>query len=79
MSELDISGTGISDFSKNICNLKKLVSLKASHNNYKEQEIPINIFCLSQLKILDMSYSSIRYIDEYIHQLAQLEELIYEK
>ena len=75
LSELDISGTGISDFNKDICNLKKLVSLKANHNNYKDQEVPINTFCLSQLKVLDMSYSSIRYIDEYIHKLVQLEEL----
>ncbi len=75
LSELDISGTGIRDFSKDICNLKKLTSLKASHNNYKNQEVPINTFCLSQLKVLDMSYSSIRYIDEYIYRLVQLEEL----
>ena len=75
LNELNISRTGVSDFSLDICNLKKLTHLKANHNNYKNQEVPINTFCLSTLKTLDMSYSSIRYIDEYIYKLENLEEL----
>ena len=75
LKELNISQTGISDFSKDICELKNLTTLLASHNNYKGQEVPMNTFCLSQLKVLDMSYSSIRYIDEYISKLENLEEL----
>ena len=75
LKELNVSQTGISDFSENICNLKNLTTLIANRNNYKGKEVPINIFCLSSLKILDMSYSFIYYIDENIHKLVSLEEL----
>lgn len=74
LKKLNISQTGISDFGGDICRLEKLEVLMASHNNYVGQEIPIEIFCLSSLKVLDMSHSSIRYIDEYIYKLENLEE-----
>ena len=72
---LDISGTGINDLSEDICRLKHLTTLRAAYNNYKQQEVPFGIFCLNKLKVLDMSYSFIRYIDEYIYKMESLEEL----
>lgn len=75
LKELNVSQTGVSDFSEDICELKNLTTLLASRNNYKGQEVPMNIFCLSSLRVLDMSYSSIRYMDEYIFKLENLEEL----
>ena len=75
LKELNISQTGISDFNEDICELKNLTTLLASRNSYKGQEVPMNTFCLFSLKVLDMSYSSIHYIDEYISKLEDLEEL----
>lgn len=75
LNRLNVSKTGISDFNESICNLKKLTTLIAHYNNYKGQEVPMAVFCLSTLKVLDMSHSSIRYIDEYIYKLKNLEKL----
>ncbi len=76
LKKLNISRTGIRSFPKEICQLKNsLTTLIASHNNYEGQEIPLEVFCLSNLKVLDFAYSSLRYIDEYIGKLALLEEL----
>lgn len=73
--ELNISNTKISDWSEEICQLKKLKKLIGTHNNYKNGEIPFHTFCIQNLKVLDMSHSNIRYIDEYIGQLQRLKEL----
>jgi len=72
---LDISNTGISDFDKSICQLKKLERLIGRNNSYKDDEVPFHTFCLENLEVLDMSNSDIRYIDEYIGKLSHLEEL----
>ena len=74
LEQLNISSTGIKTFSQKICHLKNLTELIASHNDYENQEIPFHTFCLEKLKVLDMSHSSVRYIDEYIGQLSHLEE-----
>ncbi|MDE0119535.1 MAG: leucine-rich repeat domain-containing protein [Bdellovibrionales bacterium] len=76
LKKLNISRTGIKSFPKEICQLKNsLTTLLATHNNYEDQEIPMEVFCLHKLKILDMSNSSLHYIDEYIGKLSHLEEL----
>ena len=75
LKSLNISQTGITDFDPDMCRLQKLNILKASHNNYKGREVPMPVFCLSALTTLDMSYSRLRYIDEYIYKLENLEEL----
>ena len=76
LKKLNISRTGISTFNQNISQLSStLTTLIASHNNYKNQEPPLAVFSLVNLKVLDMSHSSIRYIDEYIYKLENLEEL----
>ncbi len=75
LKKLNISKTGISDFTEDILQLKNLEVLMAAHNNYKNQEPPFLVWSLTSLKILDMSYSKIRYIDEYISKLTNLEEL----
>ena len=75
LKKLNISRTGVSTFSQNISQLSTLTTLIASHNNYKYQEPPLAVFDLVNLQVLDMSYSSIRYIDEYLYKLENLEEL----
>ena len=76
LKKLNISKTGIGNLPGEMCNLENsLTALIATHNNYEGQEIPIEVFCLSSLRVLDMSHSSLRYIDEYIGQLSHLEEL----
>jgi len=79
LKELNISNTGINDFSEELCQLEALKILRASHNNYKDREVPFHTFCLKSLKVLDMSSSSLRYIDEYIGKLSFLEELYMSK
>ncbi len=74
LKKLDISRTGISEFHESICNLD-LTTLIGSHNNYKGHEVPFETFCLFSLKVLDMSYSNILYVDQYIGKLSHLEEL----
>ena len=74
LNKLNVSKTGISNFPKEMCNLNSLTTLLAAHNNYEGREVPMAVFCLVTLKVLDMSYSSIRYIDEYIGHLSFLEE-----
>lgn len=74
LEQLDISNTKITNFSAKLCKLTKLKTLKASHNSYEDHEIPIAVFCLNNLKVLDMSYSGIHYIDEYLFYLKNLEE-----
>lgn len=75
LSYLDISNTKISDWSEEICQLKKLKKLIGTHNNYKNGEIPFPTFCIENLQILNMSHSNIKYIDEYIGKLQSLKEL----
>lgn len=75
LKKLNISRTGVNTFSQNISQLSTLTTLIASHNSYENQEPPLTVFSLVDLKVLDMSYSSIRYIDEYIYKLENLEEL----
>ena len=76
LKKLDISHTGINNLPGAMCNLEKSLTTLIAHNNtYEGQEIPIAVFCLSQLKVLDMSNSSLRYIDEYVLYLRNLEEL----
>ena len=75
LEKLNVSNTGIHNFGEEVCQLQNLTTLIASDNNYEGREVPFNIFCLKNLKVLDMSNSSIRYIDEYIGQLSHLEEL----
>ena len=75
LKKLNVSKAGITSFKQNISQLKTLTTLIASHNNYENHEPPLAVFSLSNLKVLDMSYSSIRYIDEYIYKLENLEEL----
>ncbi len=75
LKKLNISNTGISNLSGDICRLENLEELKASHNSYEGQEAPIAIFCLNNLKVLDLSHSRLRYIDEYIFYLENLERL----
>ena len=75
LKKLNISKTGVSNFSGKMCQLQQLTTLIATDNNYEGQEMPIAVFCLSQLRVLDMSNSSLRYIDEYIYYLRYLEEL----
>ena len=73
---LNVSHTGITNFPGEICNLENsLTKLIAAHNNYEGQEVPMAVFCLNSLKVLDMSHSSLRYVDEYIFYLKNLEEL----
>ena len=76
LKTLNVSNTGIKSFSGEICHLKKsLTTLIAANNNYEGQEMPVEIFCLNKLKVLNMSHSSLRYMDEYIGKLLHLEEL----
>ena len=75
LKKLNISKTGVNNFSGEMCRLQQLNTLIATNNNYEGQEVPIAVFCLSQLRVLDMSNSSLRYIDEYIYYLRYLEEL----
>ncbi len=75
LKKLNISNTGIKNLSGKICRLDKLSTLIASHNKYEGQEMPMAVFCLRNLKKLDMSHSSIYYVDEYVHFLKNLEEL----
>ena len=75
LKELDISKTGINNLNKKFCQLKTLYSLKASYNRYEGREMPMAIFCLRDLEKLDMSASSLLYIDEYIFYLKKLKEL----
>lgn len=75
LKKLDISKTGIKSFHQEISRLDTLTVLIASHNHYENQEPPLAVFSLINLKVLDMSYSSIHYIDEYIYKLENLEEL----
>ena len=76
LKKLNVSSTGIRNFPGEICNLENsLTMLIAANNNYEGQEVPVAVFCLSTLKVLDMSNSSLRYIDEYIFYLKELEEL----
>ena len=75
LKKLNISKTGVSNFSGEMCQLQQLTTLIATDNNYEGQEVPIAVFCLSQLRVLNMSNSSLRYIDEYIYYLRYLEEL----
>ena len=75
LTHLDISNTNISDWDEDICQLKKLERLIGRNNSYKDDEVPFHTFCLENLKVLDMSGSDIRYIDEYVGKLSHLEEL----
>lgn len=75
LKKLNISHTGVRNFSGKMCQLKKLTTLIASHNSYEGREIPIATFCLFNLQVLDMSSSQIRYIDEYIYYLKKLKKL----
>ena len=74
--QLDISNTGISSFDGSICQLKRLEKLIGKNNSYKNNEIPFHTFCLERLKVLDMSDSQIRYVDEYIGKLQNLTEIV---
>ena len=56
------------------CRLQNLKELMAQDNKYFNDEIPLSIFDLQNLKVLNVSNSSIRYIDEYIGRLTSLEE-----
>ena len=73
--ELDISNTKISDFEETICQLQQIKKIIGTHNNYKNNEIPLHTFCIQSLQVLDMSYSNIRYLDEYVGKLKNLKEL----
>ncbi len=75
LTRLDISNTNISDWDEEFCQLKKLEIFIGRNNSYKDSEIPFHTFCLKNLKVLDMSHSHIRYIDEYIGKNFLLEEL----
>lgn len=75
LKKLNISKTGVRNFSGEMCQLQQLTHLIAADNSYEGQEMPIAVFCLSQLRVLDMSNSSLRYIDEYLYYLRYLEEL----
>ena len=76
IQKLNMSRTGIKSFPKEISQLKNsLTILIASHNSYENQEIPLEVFSLTNLRVLDFSYSSLRYIDEYIGELYFLKEL----
>ena len=75
IKKIDISSTNISEFDSKLCQLKNLESFIGKNNSYKGNEIPFHTFCLENLKVLDMSNSSIVYIDEYIHYLSKLKEL----
>ena len=66
LKALNISHTKIQNLGPEFCKLQALTTLKASHNEYEGNEMPIAIVCLSELKNLDLSYSSLQYIDEYI-------------
>ena len=74
LKKLNVSATGISNFGAEMCQLQQLTTLEAADNNYEGWEIPMAVFCLSNLKVLNMSNSSLRYIDEYIYYLKKLEE-----
>ncbi|MDE0151991.1 MAG: leucine-rich repeat domain-containing protein [Bdellovibrionales bacterium] len=74
--QLDISNTGISDWGSEICQLKKLEKLIGAKNLYADNEIPFHTFCLENLQVLDLSYSYIWYVDEYIGKLTKLRELL---
>ena len=74
LKKLNISHTGISNFSGKMCQLKELTTLIASHNNYEGREVPIATFCLFQLQVLDMSSSELRYVDEYLYYLKNLKK-----
>ena len=71
---LDVSRTGITDFGYEMENMKQLQVLVASHNRYKNNEIPLPVFGIENLKALDVSYSGLRYIDENSIFLQKLEE-----
>ncbi len=76
LKKLNVSNTGISNFGPELCHhLQELTALNASYNSYEGNEIPLAIVCLSNLTKLDLSYSSIQYIDEYIWYLKKLEKL----
>ncbi len=75
LKKLNISNTGITNLSGKMCQLENLSTLIASHNNYEGREMPMAVFCLRNLKKLDMSHSSLLYIDEYVYYLKNLEEL----
>ncbi len=75
LKKLDVSRTGIKNFGPEMCEMQTLEILKSAHNTYQGNEMPLAIVCLSQLKELDLSYSSIQYIDEYIYYLKDLEKL----
>lgn len=75
LRKLNISSTYISDFDSRICQLTQLKVLIGSHNSYRNNEIPFHTFCLSNLMVLDMSNSSIIYMDEYLYYLQNLERL----
>ena len=75
LETLNISHTQIQNLGPELCQLKNLTTLKASHNKYEGNEMPIAIVCLSELKNLDLSYSSLQYIDEYIYYLKNLKNL----
>ena len=75
LKQLNISHTGVSNFSGKMCQLQTLTTLTASNNSYEGKEIPIATFCLFSLQKLDMASSGIRYIDEYIYYLKNLKEL----
>lgn len=76
LKKLNVSNTGISNFGQELCHhLQDLTTLKASYNSYEGNEMPLAIVCLSNLTELDLSYSSLRYIDEYIWYLKKLEKL----
>ena len=75
LKKLDVSRTGIKNFGPEMCEMQTLEILKSAHNTYQGNEMPLAIVCLSQLKELDLSYSGIQYIDEYIYYLKELEKL----
>ena len=76
LKHLNISSTGIVDFNFRLCRLTELESFIGRNNTYKDNEIPFHTFCLENLRTLDMSYSGIIYIDEYLYYLQSLETLI---
>ncbi len=75
LKTLNISHTKISSWDENICQLEKLEKLIGRNNHYVDDEVPFHTFCLKNLKVLDMSDSHIRYVDEYIGKLTHLKEL----
>ena len=72
---LDISATGIQDLHSNICRLNQLRLLMAGDNTYKNNEPPRALFCLKQLRALDLSNSQLVYVDEELFNLWELREL----